>query len=506
MTASYLLGVGGSGAKCVEAFVRLAMCGVGPARSWVGLMDQDRSNGNVGRTRQLLAEYLDLRRALRDPGGADLGVSSLFSTELHQPGAGWAWAPEAQTASSLAASTGYGGLPRVQQELTEALFSKSERLLELDEGFRQRPALGAAVTLQGLQSASGLWQELLNALRSVGHGQSVRVFLIASIFGGTGAAGFPTVARLLRDRIEHDGLSERVKLGGALLLPYFSFPPPPEGGPAIRPDSAAFMMQARGALEYYARLQSEQVFDQLYVLGNDPLISLDTYSDGGVKQVNPPLITELVAALAAIDFARRETFSPRGTVVAAGVRANGPVDWADLPFEDSTGAAATVELCAKVAATLRTAVAWRQYYQPALSGPGLDASAPEAWFRRLAGRDGKRDVATDVSRRAVQLTSRTLDGLLAWFASLNRGGAGGAIPLALLNDADLAKGSPANIALTAALGDKAFRDLVPAAPGPGFAEVFSRMTYGPIPQQAHGIGRILAALHAACGTNNNGIR
>lgn len=503
MNDSYLLGVGGSGAKCVEAFVRLAMCGAGPASSWVGLMDQDRSNGNVGRTNQLLAEYLDLRRALRTPGVADLGDSPLLATELRQPGGGWAWAPEEKSASSLATSTGYGGLPKPQQALAEALFSETERTLELDEGFRQRPALGAAVTLQGLQSATGLWQELLNALRSAGHGRPIRVFLIASIFGGTGAAGFPTVARLLRDRIEQEQLSDRVKLGGALLLPYFSFPPPPDGGPAIRPDSAAFMMQARGALEYYARLQSEQVFDRLYVIGNDPLIRLDTYSDGGVNQVNPPMLTELVAALAAIDFAGRESFGARGTVVAAGTRADGPIGWTDLPFEGVDGAS-QADLRANVAATLRAAIAWRQLYRGAFTSTGLAASAPEAWFRRLMGSEGKQVASAEATQRAISLLSPALEALLAWFISLNRGGAGGAQKLALLDDAEIAEGPNARPLLRQTISDAAFRALLPPTPGPGYAEVFARMTYGPVPPQGHGIGRVLAALHAAVATQRDG--
>lgn len=503
MNDSYLLGVGGSGAKCVEAFVRLAMCGVGPASSWVGLMDQDRSNGNVGRTNQLLAEYLDLRRALRTPGVADLGDSPLFASELRQPGGGWAWAPEAQSASSLASSTGYGGLPLPQQALLEALFSGTERTLELDEGFRQRPALGAAVTLQGLQSASGLWQELLNALRSAGHGRPIRVFLIASIFGGTGAAGFPTVARLLRDRIEQEQLSDRVKLGGALLLPYFSFPPPPDGGPAIRPDSAAFMMQARGALEYYARLQSEQVFDRLYVIGNDPLIQLDTYSDGGVNQVNPPMLTELVAALAAIDFAGRDSFDARGTVVAAGTRGDGPIGWTDLPFE-AVDSELEGALRTNVAATLRAAIAWRQFYHGAFTPTGLAASAPEAWFRRLMGPDGRRVASSEATQRAITLVSHAFDTTLAWFVSLNRGGAGGTQKLALLDDGAMAEGPAVRPVLRPNISDAAFRALLPPTPGPSYSEVFARMTYGPVPLKGHGIGRVLAALHAASATERDG--
>jgi hypothetical protein len=356
VTSNFLLGLGGTGAKCVEAFVRLATCGVGPDSSWIGLLDQDRSNGNTSRASRVLSEYAEVRTALRTPGSAQLGSSRLLSMALEKPREGWAWAPEERVSASLSTSVGYSGLPAAEQALVEGLFSDEERRMQLDEGFRQRPALGAALTLQSVTSASPVWKDLLTALQSAGHGVDVRVFLVASIFGGTGAAAFPTVARLLRAEIEQRGLGDQVKLGGALLLPYFSFPPPPEGdGPAIRPNSAAFMMQARGALEYYSRLQSQKLFDRLYVIGNDPLIPLRHYSEGGATQTNPPLLPELVAALAAIDFVQNKPEGDRGTVVAAGTGTNGPVGWEDLPF----AGVRSLALRAEVAATVRMAVAWR---------------------------------------------------------------------------------------------------------------------------------------------------
>ena len=42
------------------------------------------------------------------------------------------------------------------------------------------------------------------------------------MFGGTGAAGFPSIARLLREIIKKN-ITDGVKIGGALMLPYFSF-------------------------------------------------------------------------------------------------------------------------------------------------------------------------------------------------------------------------------------------------------------------------------------------
>ena len=500
MTTDFVLGVGGTGAKCVEAFVRLAACGLGPEAAWVGLLDQDRSNGNAARTARVLSEYTELWGALRTPGGAELGGSPMLGTRVEKPEAGWAWAPEERSSATLSASIGYPALPPAEQALVQALFSDEERRLKLDEGFRQRPALGAALTLQGVTPESAVWRDLLGALQSAGHGGQVRVFLVASIFGGTGAAGFPTVARLLRAEIKRRNLEGQVRLGGALLLPYFSFPtPPPGSGPTIRPDSTAFMLQARGALEYYAQLfQAERVFDRLYVVGSDPLIPYRDYSDGGSTQANPPLLPELVAALAAVDFLRTQP-NAAGETVAAGTGAGEAVGWDDLPYDGPGGTGA---LRSEVAATLRAAVAWRQLYGPALAGQGWRACAREAWFRRLLARAGEAPVGGEAAQRAIGLASAAFDGLLRWFVALNRGGAGTARRLDLLDDGLLARdwsSSALNdMQLVPDIAGAAFAGFVSPRHGPTLAEVFSRLTYGPAPTGGAGVGRILAALRAAC--------
>ena len=499
MTTHFVLGIGGTGAKSVEAFIRLATCGLGPEAAWVGLLDQDRSNGNSARAMRVLSDYSQARAALRAPGEADLGGSPLLGMRLEQPEAGWAWAPEERSAASLSTAIGYPALPAAEQALVQALFTDEERRLQLDEGFRQRPALGAALTLQGVTPESPVWRDLLAALQSAGHGGEVRVFLVASIFGGTGAAGFPTVARLLRSEIRRRNLEGQVKLGGALLLPYFAFPPPPPGsGPAIQPDSSAFMMQARGALEYYAQLfRAERVFDRLYLVGNEPLIPLREYSDGGSSQANPPLLPEFVAGLACVDFLRTQP-DGEGQTLAAGT-GSGTVGWDDMPFDGPGGPAA---LRAEVGATLRAALAWRQAYGPALAGENWRGCRREAWFRRLLARDGSAPVGSEATQRAIGLAGRVFEDMLRWFTALNRSGAGGASGLALLQDGLLARDwtSPAieDIPLAASLSNSAFASAVAPRRGPTLRDVFSRMTYGPVPTDGAGLGLALAALRAAC--------
>ena len=498
MTSNFLLGIGGTGAKCVEAFVRLSFCGLGPEAAWVGLLDQDRANGNAARAMGVLADASELRAAFRAGGANDLGPCPLLRTAIEKPKAGWAWAPEERSSASLATSIGFGGLPPAEAALAEILFSEEERRLHLDEGFRQRPALGAALTLQGVTPESDVWRDLLGALQSAGQGEEVRVLLVASVFGGTGAAGFPTVARLLRKAIEERGLGGRVRLGGVLMLPYFAFPAPPPGmGPAIRPDSSLFLMQARGALEHYAGLfRAETVFDSLYLLGSDPLIQLGAYSDGGSLQANPPLLPELVAALAALDFLAVRGDPAKG-IVATRTAGGEVVGWDDLP---DAGARGTVR--DRVGAAIRTAVAWRQQYAPALRGDAWRHHQREAWFKRHLARPGGDAVAVDASQRAIELLTRASEDLLRWFVALNRGGAGAGRRLALVADDILARAWDSHdvgqVSLAAEVGDAEFRRLVPSTAGPGLSDVFSSLTYDAPVSHTSGPARLVASLHAAC--------
>lgn len=498
MTANFLLGIGGTGAKCVEAFVRLAHCGLGPDAAWIGLLDQDRANGNAARAMRVLAEASDLRTAFRASGTNDLGPSPLLRTAIERPRAGWAWAPEERSSASLATSIGYGGLPPAEAAIADALFSREERQLQLDEGFRQRPALGAALTLQGVTPESDVWRDLLGALQSAGQGEEVRVLLVASVFGGTGAAGFPTVARLLRKAIEDRGLRGRVKLGGVLMLPYFAFPTSPlDGGPAIRPDSSVFLMQARGALEHYAGLfRAETVFETLYVLGSDPLVPLDTYSDGGSLQANPPLLPEFVAALAAVDFLAVRGDAQRG-VVATRTGGGETVGWDDLP---DAGARGTVR--DHVAAALRTAVAWRQQYAPALREDAWTRHRHETWFKRNLGRATGDPIQADASQRAIELMTKASEDFLRWFVALERGGVGAGRRLSLVTDDLLARAWTSHdvgaISLVPDVGNVDFARLVPSTSGPRLSDVFSSLTYDRPVDGAAGLGRLVASLHAAC--------
>ena len=105
------------------------------------------------------------------------------------------------------------------------LYHPEEELeLELDEGFRGRPSIGSAAILSRIHENEPFWQTIFNSIDSAKQGHEVRIFLVSSIFGGQGASGFPSIARLIRRILEQKGIKEGVYIGGALMLPFFSFP------------------------------------------------------------------------------------------------------------------------------------------------------------------------------------------------------------------------------------------------------------------------------------------
>ena len=123
--------------------------------------------------------------------------------------------------------------------LYKALYTKKERTTLLNEGFRGHPSIGAAVIAKKINLSDGnytiegeVWSWLKNRVNEdVKTGLTARIFLVGSIFGGTGAAGLPTVAKLLRHTFESFCESKKVVIGGG--MGGTRIPAATEGGGAV---------------------------------------------------------------------------------------------------------------------------------------------------------------------------------------------------------------------------------------------------------------------------------
>jgi len=157
---------------------------------------------------------------------------------------------------------------------------------------------------------------------------TAKIFIAGSVFGGTGAAGLPTISRLLRTQAEEEGY--RISIGGALILPYFDFTP--EGSSdELFARSEEFLINTKAALKYYS--QRDNVFDTMYLIGDSSTAHVKNFSVGAREQVNDSHIVELYAALAAVDFFQKNSdgYGTSFKYICHGDEKNISFNWDDFP-------------------------------------------------------------------------------------------------------------------------------------------------------------------------------
>ena len=475
MTETYVIGIGGTGSRCIESFVHLSAAGLGPDTSWLGLVDQDQANGNVVNAAQLISKYREVRGDLRQLDQNILSSNcGLFRTAISTATSGHLWCPLPDDGSTLENIFRKDILKPELKGMFECLYSESEQKMDLGVGFRGKPHLGAAAILSRANSDEPYWRELLEIIEGVRGGNEVRIFLVASVFGGMGASGFPTIARLLQAELKKRGITSGVKIGGALFLPYFSFSSPSDNQDQDVARSEAFLEQAQGALMFYDDLmRNENFLDSLYLIGWSPIIKLPYHEKGGQNQINPPMIPELYGSLAAAHFFSTEEITSR-SIYQIGRRNSNEVGWPDLPAigRDPN------EVANKLGQLIRFAVAYKYMYQPSLSDP-KSVNYEESWFRSKIEVDLKDpNIST-----AVHNLGEYCDILLRWSASLSYFGAKGS-EVNLFSPAVYAKADD-----TARAGDaellgnlgrkqrKMFDSLIYGEEGPSLHRIFERMTY-----------------------------
>jgi len=411
----YVLGIGGSGAKCGEALVHLLAAGLVDGDVELHFLDQDVTNGNLVKTRRLTELYKTLRKGLR-PKLEAAGNHWLFKADLNAKndvntkGETHIWPPVHPPFEKLSQLFERNLLREEARHFFDSVFDRDNEIdLELVHGFRGRPAIGQAVLAAGLQTGLPFWKDLDDRINHGLHNTLTpqKYFLFGSVFGGTGAAGVPTVARHLQRRLMVAGAKKGL-VCAALMLPYFSYPKDdPQGeqkkGRLLSSDTVT--ARARMALEYYRMEMDPKTrgdidpkralgrdrplpldflppqFDALYMVGWPETIDLKYVSAGGGDQHNPALLPELVAALSAVHFAQPR-FAPSNHVYRAGYVGDA-IDWEDLPSPHKDYE--TTRAIHHLPTLIRFAFAYKYVYYEALFGLESQIYRRQVWFENLIG-------------------------------------------------------------------------------------------------------------------------
>ena len=357
--AYYAIGIGGTGAKCIESLIHLAAAGMMPDSDELHVLfvDPDAENGIRTRSQNTLSNYVDCKKKL------DLGQTELLQTKIVSVNSE-AWTPFKETDPKLKDFFGYDNFPRTPTgNLFDVLYSDLEKDSTLKEGFGGHPSIGSAALAKTIDFQNdNTWSQFSKRIM-VDDGKA-KVFLFASIFGGTGASGFPTIAEIIENALN-------VKLGGALLLPYFKFEDDKDDS-KLKARSDEFFMNTQAALNYYHLLDQTNIYEAVYLLGDEHRVEVKN-NPGGSAQKNAPHFVELYGALSAIDFFGKDDAPKDGTqYFVVGREKKNELQWTDLPNGNVVRS--------RIGQLTRFALAFRSVYRPALQKIVNRNSYRASWY------------------------------------------------------------------------------------------------------------------------------
>ena len=334
----YAIGVGGTGAKCIEALVYLCAAGVIEVNElYLLFVDADKSNGTLERVNRSIKLYQECKNL-------NLGTTDLFKTNIVVANPS-IWSPLGERENTnLEDFFGYDTLRQNNQnnhfaDLFDVLYSADEKAASLKRGFRGHPSIGAAVMARTLDFANTEpWVTFSNRISSdINEGQEAKIILSGSVFGGTGASGLPTIPKLIKEIIDTKANEKEVKakIAAILMTPYFSFTPVKDldiedDKSKIKADSNSFLIRTQCALNYYYESHYLKDCNPVYILGEHSLSSVNISKLGGPEQRNEPHFIEIFAALAMNNFFSEPTKNYQ--VIAR--KEEKKIYWEDFPHKN----------------------------------------------------------------------------------------------------------------------------------------------------------------------------
>ena len=314
MDKLFVLAIGGTGSRVLKALTMLLASGVTTRNQFEivpVIIDPHASNEDLQRTQKILGQYQAIRRAHIDVEGNQGFFHHKITTldELDENNildSSFTFTLQDVTQRKFKDYINFSGLDPVNKDLTDLLFSGISRNslgnevnlldVEMDIGFVGNPNIGSVVLNQFKDSPE--FKVIANNF-----GSNDRIFVISSIFGGTGAAGFPTIVKNIRDannnatQIQNSAHLSNSRIGAISVMPYFNLDNDIDS--PIR--KADFIAKTKSALSYY-KDNLNQSINSLYYITDQHTGTPFENDPGDNGQKNPAHVVEMFSALAVMDF------------------------------------------------------------------------------------------------------------------------------------------------------------------------------------------------------------
>ncbi len=305
MSKLYLFAVGGTGTRVLNSLlIQLASGIVAKDTDQIipVIIDTDVNNGDFQRFRNTWKLYNKIHSSLFTGTSEEQEMGKFFRTKVEEP-LQLTIGREDETLSEM---LNLGNLSahgfNETKLLVELLFKQEHLTMDLENGFLGNPNVGSIVLKKMVQSKD--FKEFSQSFT-----QGDKIFIINSIFGGTGAAGYPLLCNIFRDPsanyINNIKLINKAPIGAITILPYFEVDVEKfQSGDSVI-NSNTFLTKTKAALDYYGKFIDGKVNNQYYI--GDCRKSLYENVEGGIKQKNPSNFIEFASSLAIIDFLNRQS-------------------------------------------------------------------------------------------------------------------------------------------------------------------------------------------------------
>lgn len=311
MARLYILAIGGTGSRVLKSLTMLLASGLKPNAEKIYeivpvIIDPHEDNEDLKRTTRLLGNYQSITREIGNDRGF-FGTSILtldkLSNSQNRLTGNFTFNLQQVANTKYKEYVGYNQLDEANKALAEILFSgksinkRGEEVdlldIEMDIGFVGNPNIGSVVLNQFKDS------EEFKVLSSNFDSED-RIFVISSIFGGTGAAGFPSIVKNIRNAKKgNEGFLRNAKIGAISVMPYFNIEQD-DDSPIKRSD---FISKTKAALHYYKEnVTGNNTVNSMYYIADDFIGSPYQNDPGDNGQKNDAHFIELASALAIIDF------------------------------------------------------------------------------------------------------------------------------------------------------------------------------------------------------------
>lgn len=314
--------------RCIESLIHLCAMGMfDDTEIHLLALDTDKNNGNFSRLKDVKEAYVNakgLDKANRTPL-----KDTFFSANIKY----YEFSPDYERKSSFNDVFAYGDTrynSPEEADLADLVLTDNVRSFNLRHGYRAQTHLGSMMMYHSIIEAArsnagndmkNFLQELIKATTS----GTPKVFILGSVFGGTGASSIPIIPHAVSKAAEIISNGSANVLRGAyfsstLLTAYFSFKAPSAeelNNQKVIATSDKFALNSQVAMMFYDDDTSvKSTYQRFYMIGTDnqgwdPMArekeNITATITGGGSQKNDSHYVELLAACAALDFLNTNT-------------------------------------------------------------------------------------------------------------------------------------------------------------------------------------------------------